>query len=60
MNEITAILPLLTLLQIKGGWVTVYVMGCQKKFAQTIIHKGADCLLGLKGDQETLITAINS
>ena len=53
-NEITAIPELLDLLAIKGAIVTIDAMGCQKKIAEKIIGKGADYVLGLKGNQGTL------
>lgn len=53
-NEITAIPELLDLLAIKGAIVTIDAMGCQKKIAEKIIAKGADYVLGLKGNQGSL------
>ena len=53
-NEITAIPELLELLALKGAIVTIDAMGCQKKIAEKIIDKGADYVLGLKGNQGTL------
>lgn len=53
-NEITAIPELLDLLALKGAIVTIDAMGCQKKIAEKIIDKGADYVLGLKGNQGTL------
>lgn len=53
-NEITAIPELLDLLAITGAIVTIDAMGCQKKIAEKIIAKGADYVLGLKGNQGTL------
>lgn len=53
-NEITAIPELLDLLALKGAIVTLDAMGCQKKIAEKIIDKGADYVLGLKGNQGTL------
>jgi len=53
-NEITAIPELLELLALKGAIVTIDAMGCQKKIAATIIDKGADYVLGLKGNQGSL------
>ena len=49
-NEITAIPELLDLLAIKGAIVTIDAMGCQRK----ITDKGADYVLGLKGNQGSL------
>lgn len=53
-NEITAIPELLDLLALKGAIVTIDAMGCQKKIAKKAIDKGADYVLGLKGNQGTL------
>ena len=53
-NEITAIPELLDLLALKGAIVTIDAMGCQKKIAEKIIDKGADYVLGLKGNQGSL------
>ncbi len=53
-NEITAIPILLSRLDIAGTVITIDVMGCQKKIAEQIIEKGADYILSLKGNQESL------
>ena len=53
-NEITAIPELLALLSLKGAIVTVDAIGCQKKIAKAIRGAGADYLLALKQNQETL------
>jgi predicted transposase YbfD/YdcC len=53
-NEITAIAELLELLAIKGAIVTIDAMGCQTRIAETIVDKGADHVLGLKGNQGSL------
>lgn len=53
-NEITAIPKLLELLEIKNTIVTIDAMGTQKKIAEAIIEKGADYILALKKNQETL------
>lgn len=53
-NEITAIPELLALLSLKGAIVTVDAIGCQKKIAKAIRDAGADYLLALKQNQETL------
>ena len=50
-NEITAIPELLKALEIKGCIVTIDAMGCQKDIAKTIIDKGGDYVLSLKGNQ---------
>lgn len=53
-NEITAIPELLRLVDIKGGIITIDAMGTQKVIAAEIIAGGADYVLALKGNQETL------
>ena len=53
-NEITAIPELLRMLDLKGCLVTIDAMGCQREIAQTIVDAGADYLLAVKGNQETL------
>ena len=53
-NEITAIPELVKLLQLKGCLVTIDAMGCQRDIAQTIVDAGADYLLAVKDNQETL------
>jgi len=53
-NEITAIPKLLKRLNIKGHTITIDAMGTQIEIAKQIIDKGADYVLGLKGNQGTL------
>jgi len=53
-NEITAIPELLRLVDIKGAIITIDAMGTQKAIAEQIIDRGADYVLALKGNQETL------
>ena len=53
-NEIVAIPDALDLLDIKGAIVTIDAMGCQKDIAGKIRNKGADYILGLKGNQGRL------
>jgi predicted transposase YbfD/YdcC len=57
-NEITAIPELLRLVDIKGAIVTIDAMGTQKAIAKQIIDGGADYVLALKGNQETLHQAV--
>jgi len=59
-NEITAVPKLLRLLNLKGAIVTLDAMGAQRKIAIEIIHQGADYLLALKGNQETLHEEVKS
>lgn len=53
-NEITAIPELLGLLDLRGCLVTVDAMGCQRDIAGQIVRAGADYLLAVKDNQETL------
>jgi len=53
-NEITAIPALLDMLELSGSTVTIDAMGCQKNIVAKICEKGADYVLALKGNQETL------
>jgi predicted transposase YbfD/YdcC len=57
-NEITAIPELLRLVDIAGAIVTIDAMGTQKAIAAQIIASGADYVLALKGNQETLHQAV--
>jgi predicted transposase YbfD/YdcC len=57
-NEITAIPELLRLVDIKGAIVTIDAMGAQKGIADRIVAGGADYVLALKGNQETLHEAV--
>ncbi|TWT40210.1 Transposase DDE domain protein [Thalassoglobus neptunius] len=57
-NEIPAVQELLEILHLKGAVVTADAMHCQKKTAQKIIDKGADYLLQVKQNQESLHDAI--
>ncbi len=53
-NEIVAIPKLLEMLAIEGAIVTIDAIGCQRDIAKKIIHKKADYVLALKGNQGTL------
>jgi predicted transposase YbfD/YdcC len=57
-NEITAIPELLRLVDIKGAIITIDAMGTQKAIAAQIVDGGADFVLALKGNQETLHQAV--
>ena len=47
-NEITPKPALLDLLMIKGCWITIDAMGCQKDIAAKIKSKEAEYILGVK------------
>jgi predicted transposase YbfD/YdcC len=53
-NEITAIPSLLDLLLLKGCIVTIDALGCQTNIAATIVEQGADYVLALKENHDTL------
>jgi predicted transposase YbfD/YdcC len=57
-NEITAIPELLRLVDVRGAVITIDAMGAQKAIAEQIIASGADYVLALKGNQETLHQAV--
>ena len=54
-NEITAIPKLLELLELQGSVMTLDAMGCQRAIAEQVVTQGGDYVLGLKGNQETLL-----
>ena len=45
------------LLNLQGCLVTIDAMGCQKKIAASVLHKGADYLLSVKDNQPKLVKA---
>lgn len=53
-NEITAIPRLLELLDLKGAFVTIDAMGCQKEIARQIVDQGGDYVLTVKDNHEQL------
>ena len=53
-NEITAIPRLLEMLELKACIVTIDAMGCQKEISRTILDRGADYVLAVKGNQGQL------
>lgn len=53
-NEITSLPQLLELLVLKGCFVTIDAMGCQKEIAKKIVEKEADYILAFKGNQGSL------
>ena len=53
-NEIKAVPALLGMLALKGTIVTTDALNCQREIARTIIDKGGDYALALKGNQGTL------
>lgn len=57
-NEIPALPALLRLLVLKGCIVTIDAIGCQTAIAQAIRAQGADYVLALKANQESLYQAV--
>lgn len=53
-NEITAFPRLLRQLDVAGCIVTIDAMGCQREIATQIVAQGADYVLALKDNQQTL------
>ncbi|HUZ35574.1 MAG TPA: ISAs1 family transposase [Streptosporangiaceae bacterium] len=59
-NEIPAIPALLRLLTLRGCIVTIDAIGCQTAIAQAIRAQGADYVLALKANQESLYQAVGA
>lgn len=59
-NEITAIEPLLAMLDIKGKTITIDAMGCQKEIAKHIVNNKANYILAVKDNHKTLHEEIKS
>lgn len=57
-NEIKTIPELLDILCLEGCIVTIDAMGTQKEIARKIMHKNADYILQVKGNQQTLMDDI--
>src|SRR5262249_495089 len=57
-NEIAAIPELLRLGDIEGAIITIDALGAQKAIAEQIVDSGADYVLALKANQETLHRAV--
>lgn len=57
-NEITAIPVLLQSVDISGAIITIDAMGTQKAIAEEIVNRGADYVLALKGNHETLYNQV--
>jgi len=53
-NEITAIPELLDMIDVDGDIVTIDAIGCQTDIAAKMRKKGADYVLALKDNQQTL------
>ena len=53
-NEITAVPKLLEVLALPGMVVTAGAMHCQRQLSRQVLDQGADYVLALKGNQESL------
>ena len=53
-NEITAVPKLLEMLALSGMAVTADGMHCQRQLSRKVLDQGADYVLVLKGNQESL------
>lgn len=58
-NEITAVPELLDSLNVEGSIVTADAMSCQKDIVQKIRDRKADYVIGLKGNQPTLLNDVS-
>ncbi len=58
-NEITAVPKLLDMMQINGATITLDAMHCQHATAGQIIDRGADYVISVKGNQQTLASEIH-
>lgn len=59
-NEITAIPKLLELLELRGAFVTIDAMGCQKAIAAKIVERQGNYILTVKENQEHLLADIQT
>lgn len=57
-NEITDLPKLLDMLEIANCVITTDCMNCQRGTVEYIIDRGADYVLGVKGNQPTLLTEV--
>ena len=57
-NEITAIPQLIEILNLKGATVTIDAMGCQTEIVEKIIDAPADYVIGVKGNQPSLLEEV--
>ena len=53
-NEVSTVMALIELLELKGSIITTDAMHCLKKVATTIDKKGGDYVLQVKGNQRKL------
>lgn len=53
-NEITAMPKLIKMMNVRGSVITADALNCQKDIAETIVDQGADYVLALKGNHQSL------
>src|SRR5262249_45957072 len=58
-NELGALPKLLELLELHGAIVTLDALGCQKEIVATIVERGGDYVIAVKGNQEKLCDAMH-
>jgi len=58
-SELGALPKLLELLELHGAIVTLDALGCQKEIVATIVERGADYVIAVKGNQEKLFDAMH-
>ncbi len=58
-NEITAVPELLDSINIENSIITADAMSCQKEIIKKIVEGGEDYVIGLKGNQPTLLEDIS-
>src|SRR5262249_1358624 len=54
-SELGALPKLLELLELHGAIVTLDALGCQKEIVATIVQRGADYVIAVKGKQEKTV-----
>jgi predicted transposase YbfD/YdcC len=59
-NEITAIPKLLEMLELRGAFVSIDAMGCQKAIAAKIVERKGNYLLAVKDNQEHLLDDVQA
>jgi predicted transposase YbfD/YdcC len=55
-NEVAAAIEMLSHLNIKGAIVTGDALHCNRRMAETVIARGADYVLPIKGNQDSLLS----
>src|SRR5215467_7092903 len=58
-SELGALPKLLELLELHGAIVTLDALGCQKEIVETIVQRGGDYVIAVKGNQEKLLDAVH-